>query len=39
VLVGEDGSVESKDALAWAVAEARSRGTEVTAVYACEAGA
>jgi nucleotide-binding universal stress UspA family protein len=39
VLVGFDGSVEAKDALAWAVAEARSRKAGLTVVYVCEAAA
>jgi nucleotide-binding universal stress UspA family protein len=39
VLVGFDGSVEAKDALAWAVAEARSRNAGLTVVYVCEAAA
>jgi nucleotide-binding universal stress UspA family protein len=39
VLVGVDGSLESKDALVWAVTEARSRHTRLTVVYVCEAAA
>ena len=33
ILVGVDGSPESKEALRWAVAEARLRGTDLRAVH------
>ena len=34
IVVGVDGSQASKDALSWALAEARLRGDTVTAIYA-----
>jgi len=39
IVVGIDGSDPSRDALAWALEEARLRGAEVVAVHAWEAAA
>ena len=39
IVVGVDGSDSSRDALAWALEEARLRGAEVVAVHAWEAAA